>query len=69
MREACSVVPLDRLLVETDAPYLSPVPHRGKLNNSVYMQSTAQTAAEVHGISFDEMAKITTENAKTFFGV
>ena len=69
VREACSVVPLDRLLVETDAPYLSPVPHRGKLNNSVYMQSTAQTAAEVHGISFDEMAKITTENAKTFFGV
>lgn len=69
VREACSVVPLDRLLVETDAPYLSPVPHRGKLNNSVYMQSTAQTAAEVHGLSFDEMANITTKNAKAFFRI
>ena len=69
VREACSVVPLDRLLVETDAPYLSPVPYRGKLNNSVYMQSTSKTAADVHGLSFDEMARVTSENARRFFGV
>lgn len=69
VREACAAVPLDRLLIETDAPYLSPVPHRGKLNSSVYMRSTAEIAAEIHGISCDEIAKITTENAKRFFRI
>ena len=69
VREACAAVPLDRLLVETDAPYLSPVPYRGKLNNSVYMAKTAEMAAEVHGLSFDEMARITRENAKKLFGI
>ena len=69
VREACAAVPLDRLLIETDAPYLSPVPHRGKLNNSVYMQSTAAMAAEIHGLSFDELAEITTKNAKDLFKI
>ncbi len=69
VREACLATPLDRLLIETDAPYLSPVPYRGKINNSVYMQSTAASAAELHGLSFDEIAKITAENAKTFFKI
>ena len=69
VREACLAVPLDRLLVETDAPYLSPVPHRGKINNSVYMQSTAQTEAEIHGLSFDQIAKITVENARKLFKI
>ena len=69
VREACAAVPLDKLLVETDAPYLAPVPYRGKLNNSVYMQKTVEMAAEVHGISFDEMARITRENAKRLFNI
>ena len=69
VREACAAVPLDKLLVETDAPYLAPVPYRGKLNNSVYMQKTVEIAAEVHGLSFDEMAKITNENAKRLFKI
>ena len=69
VREACASVPLDKLLVETDAPYLAPVPYRGKLNNSVYMQKTVEMAAELHGISFDEMAKITRENAKRLFDI
>ena len=69
VKEACLATPLDRLLIETDAPYLSPVPHRGKLNNSVYMQSTAAEAAELHKLSFDEMARITMENAKAFLKI
>ena len=69
VREACAAVPLDKLLVETDAPYLAPVPYRGKLNNSVYMQKTVEMAAAVHGVSFDEMARITRENAKRLFNI
>ncbi len=69
VREACAAVPLDKLLVETDAPYLAPVPYRGKLNNSVYMQKTVEMVAEVHGLSFDQMARITRENAKRLFNI
>ncbi len=69
VREACSVVPLDRLLVETDAPYLSPVPHRGKVNNSVYMQSTLSQMADIHCMSYDEMARITENNARDLFRI
>ena len=69
VREACAAVPLDRLLVETDAPYLSPVPHRGKLNNSVYMRETVAQAAVIHNVSFDEMARITAKNARDLFRI
>lgn len=69
VREACAAVPLDRLLIETDAPYLAPVPYRGKINNSVYMKNTAQAAADIHGITYDELARITRENAKFLFGI
>ena len=67
VREACAAVPLDRLLIETDAPYLAPHPHRGKINNSIYMVNTALAAAEIHGKSYDEIARITSENAKNLF--
>ena len=69
VREACAAVPLDRLLVETDAPYLAPVPHRGKINNSVFMQSTLAEAARIHGVDADEMARITQNNARVLFGI
>ncbi len=69
VREACAAVPLDRLLIETDAPYLAPVPYRGKLNNSIYMRETALAAAAVHGIGYDELANITFENAENLFGI
>ncbi len=69
VREACAAVPLDRLLIETDAPYLAPVPYRGKLNNSVYMRETALAAAAVHEASYDDIASITFENAKNLFGI
>ena len=69
VREACAVVPLDRLLIETDAPYLAPHPYRGKINHSLYMVNTALAAAEIHGKTYDEIARITSENAKNLFGL
>ena len=69
VKEACAAVPLDRILVETDAPYLAPHPHRGKMSNSILMRHTVEAIAEIKGISFDEAAKITTENAKRIFGL
>lgn len=69
VRESCAAVPIDRLLIETDAPYLAPVPYRGKLNHSIYMQSTAQAAALVHGTDYDSLARVTFENARNLFGL
>ena len=69
VREACAAVPLDRLLVETDAPYLSPVPYRGKVNNSVYMAQTLLEMAQIHGKDYDEMARITAKNARDLFRI
>lgn len=68
-REALKVVPLDRLLVETDAPYLAPVPHRGKRNSSVYLNEVVKMISEIKDISTDEVEKITTENGKRLFSI
>ncbi|MBR3837267.1 MAG: TatD family hydrolase [Clostridia bacterium] len=65
--EAAKVVPLDRLLVETDAPYLAPVPYRGKRNKSSFAYATAARLAELHGLTTDEMVEITRQNALNFF--
>ncbi len=68
-KEACKVVPSDRILIETDAPYLPPVPHRGELNRSTYMYFTALEIANQRGVSIEEIEKITTENAKRVFKI
>jgi TatD DNase family protein len=68
-KEVLANVPLDRLLIETDAPYLAPHPHRGKRNESAFVRLVAETAAEITGKSVDEIAKITTENAMKCFGI
>ena len=60
-------VPLNRLLVETDAPYLAPVPYRGKRNEPSFVVKTAVMLAEIKGVSLEELAKITTENFLTLF--
>lgn len=65
--EAAKAVPPTHLLVETDAPYLAPVPYRGKRNDSRKAYATAAKLAEIHGVSPEEMLKITCENAKRFF--
>ncbi|WP_018181680.1 TatD family hydrolase [Kaistia granuli] len=67
LRDIAGDVPLDRLLVETDAPYLAPVPHRGQRNEPAYVRDTAAVLAEVKGVSLDEMAGITTENFLRLF--
>ena len=69
MAEVAKAVPLDRLLLETDAPYLSPVPHRGERNESSYIPLIAQKIADLRGISIDEVAEQTTANASQLFGL
>jgi len=62
-------MPLDRLLLETDAPFLAPVPHRGKANEPAYVVHTARKVAELRGLSLEEVARETTSNAKRVFGL
>jgi TatD DNase family protein len=69
VREAVAAVPTDRLLIETDAPYLAPHPHRGKVNHSGYMYLTAQMQAELHGVAVEEIAEITAKNAMELFKI
>jgi TatD DNase family protein len=68
MDDALRAVPLDRLLVETDAPYLAPVPHRGKRNEPAFVRQTADRAAAVRGIPVDDLIAATGENARRVFG-
>lgn len=62
-------VPLDRIMLETDSPYLTPVPNRGKRNDSRNLQYIAQVVADRKGISLEECGRITTENGKKFFNI
>ena len=69
MAEVAKAAPLDRLLLETDAPYLSPVPHRGQRNESAYIPLIAQKIADLRGISLAEVADVTTASAQTLFNL
>ena len=60
-------LPLEKLLLETDSPYLAPTPHRGQRNESSYIPLIAQKIAEIYGVNIEEVAKITTQNAKKLF--
>ncbi len=62
-------VPIDRMLIETDSPYLAPVPHRGKRNCPVYVAEVARKIAEVKGVDFEEVASVTFENAKSVYRI
>lgn len=68
-KESVAAVPRDRILLETDCPYLAPVPHRGKLNYSAYMTYTAETMGTILGMTAEEVGELTFENAKAFFGI
>ncbi|WP_299660951.1 TatD family hydrolase [uncultured Psychromonas sp.] len=67
LQAVIKAVPLERLLVETDSPYLAPVPHRGEENEPAYTYDVAQFVAELKGVTFEELAKVTTENYFTLF--
>ena len=67
--EAVAAVPMDSILIETDAPYLTPHPHRGKTNHSGYLVHTAARIAEIRGITEDEVRDITRKNALNFFKI
>ncbi len=68
-KEVAIAVPEDRLLIETDCPFLAPHPNRGKRNEPAYVRLVAEKIAELRGVDYDSICKITTENAKRFFGI
>ncbi|EWG08747.1 TatD family hydrolase [Cytobacillus firmus] len=68
-KEVADIIPLEKLLIETDCPYLTPHPHRGKRNEPSYVKLVAEQIAEIKGLSTEEVAQATTENAKKLFGI
>ena len=69
LRAVAKQVPLDRLLIETDCPYLTPIPYRGKRNEPAYVVEVARCLAGLHGVELEEMARITTDNFNRFFEI
>ena len=68
IKEVARLIPLDRILIETDAPYLAPVPHRGKLNHPALVRHVAEEVATLKGIGIDDLAQATTDNFFRLFG-
>lgn len=69
IKETCKFVPLDRLLIETDAPYLAPIPHRGKLNQPAWVSHVAHYIAELKGVSVEHIGEVTTQNFQKLFKI
>ncbi|MBO5280185.1 MAG: TatD family hydrolase [Clostridia bacterium] len=69
VKEAAAAVPLDRLMIETDCPYLAPHPHRGEINHSGLIHLTCEALADIHSMKIEEMAEITYGNTCNFFGI
>jgi len=70
LRDIAKTVPLDRILIETDCPYLTPVPHRGKRNEPAFVRHVAETLAAVAALGdLDEISRLTTENARRLFRI
>ena len=67
--EVAAFVPEDRILIETDSPYLAPVPYRGKTNTPIYVCEVAKKLAEIRGVSYEHIAKVTFENAKKVYRI
>ena len=69
LREVVRKVPMDRMFLETDSPYLTPVPHRGKRNEPAYVRFVAETVASVKGLNIEEVASVTTNNVRALFRI
>lgn len=69
VRDTASYVPMDRLLIETDSPYLAPIPHRGKQNEPSFVPHVGEQLAKIHHVTSDQMAETTTRNAQKLFGL
>ncbi|HEX9442681.1 MAG TPA: TatD family hydrolase [Candidatus Binatia bacterium] len=69
LREVAKKLPLDRLLVETDSPYLAPVPHRGKRNEPAFVRQVAETLAAIRGLAWEDLAEATSRNTRELFGI
>ncbi len=69
LAEVVKEIPLDRFLIETDSPYLSPEPNRGKTNNSTNLKFIAEKIAELKSVSYDDVVRVTEENARALFGI
>ncbi len=69
MKEVVERIPMDRIILETDCPYLAPTPHRGERNRSDYLPLVVEAMAEIRGISPEEVINITEHNAKTMYGL
>ena len=69
MKDVAREVPLDKLVLETDSPYLTPVPYRGKENHPAYVKYVAEEIAKIRGISLEEVISQTTKNAERFFNI
>jgi TatD DNase family protein len=67
LRDVAAFVPMERILIETDSPYLAPVPHRGKTNNPSYVPFVAQQIAQIRGLAVEEVARITSDNFDRLF--
>ncbi len=67
VRQVMSLVPLDRIILETDCPYLAPIPHRGRRNEPAYVVDVCRAFADLRGMSFEEAASLTTRNALQLF--
>ena len=69
LKEVVEDTPLDRILLETDCPYMAPVPHRGERNSSLNLVYVAEEIARIKGISYEEVVSVTCENAKKMYGI
>ncbi len=67
--ETIAWMPMERIMIETDSPYLTPVPFRGRRNDSSYVRLVAEKIAEVRGMRVEDVAAATMENGKRFFGI
>ena len=67
LKEVAEYAPMDRLVLETDCPYLTPVPYRGKRNSSLYLSYVAEALAELKGMERDEVIRVTAENARRLY--